>query len=109
MPQPIGYVPKQPSEKFAVGFRFARWLDVGEAVLGSPSSVVTARERATGVTAPSILNGNPAVDLTDTSLLVQPIQAGTAGTDYVLQARVVTSGTPPKSLEAEIVVSVREE
>lgn len=82
----VGRRTKQVWEEYDIEINFALDLHVGETLAGT--STVAAKEYPAGTAAPTFLLGSPSIS---GSKLIQWIQGGTDGTEYLVEFKAITS------------------
>jgi len=113
--------PKDPEERVYVIFAFAKDLDTGETISTITDVVIAAgsydqatadftANAALDVNAAAMLSGSPATIVSAPTKVAQLTISGTAGVDYRLQARIVTTGGPAgaRTLVLAAILPVRE-
>jgi hypothetical protein len=81
--------PKDPAEKVVLTFDFTSELITGETLTGIPT-VSFFVSQGVDASPGAMLNGAATIDATS-KLVLQPVQAGLAGVDYVFKVSSTTS------------------
>lgn len=80
---------KLPAAEVVLDFSAARWLPPGVALTGTPTVTVSV-SYGTDPEPEALLNGAPTIDDTGT-LVLQPVQRGVAGVDYLFDVQCPTT------------------